>query len=140
MIAFAFLAFALSPITTMVCHNAGDHAVKTGANELEIACTIASVYMMQPDHAKDLKKAQQAALASRPACSGYINAVTSFVKHFTGGETFPLLKLLQSISTLFSIMVGFVAAKRASLPRLVFVHTCCEIHFLGCTAKVSNSV
>lgn len=42
----------------MLCQLAGDHAVKTGANELEIACAIASVYMMQPDSAKDLKKAQ----------------------------------------------------------------------------------
>lgn len=90
----------------MLCQLAGDHAVKTGANELEIACTIASVYMMQPDSAKDLKKAQQAALASSPACSGYINAVTSFVKHFTGGEAFPLLKLLQSISTFASMIVN----------------------------------
>ena len=82
----------------MLCQLAGDHAVKTGANELEIACAIASVYMMQPDSAKDLKKAQATALASRPSCSDYINSVTQFVKQFSGGEKFPLLKLLQSIS------------------------------------------
>ena len=114
--------------------------MKTGANELEIACTIASVYMMQPDNAKDLKKAEHAALASRPACSGYISAVTSFVRHFTGGETFPLLKLLQSISTLLSIMVGFVAIAQVSLQRLVFCYSFCEIQFLVCIAKVSSAV
>ena len=76
-----------------------DHAVKTGSNELETACNIASIYEMQGGD-KDLKKAQEAALASRPACSKYIGAITAFVKQFTGGEKFPLLKLLQSIGIL----------------------------------------
>ena len=36
-------------------------------------------------------------MASRPACANYIVAITAFVKQFTGGDAFPLLKLLQSI-------------------------------------------
>ena len=73
-----------------------DHAVKTGSNELETACNIASIYEMQVGD-KDLKKAQEAALASRPTCSKYIGAIAAFVRQFTGGDKFPLLKLLQSI-------------------------------------------
>lgn len=74
-----------------------DHAVKAAANELETACNIASIYELQASTSKDLKKAQEAALASRPACGKYIAAITAFVKHFSGGDAFPLLKLLQSI-------------------------------------------
>ena len=74
-----------------------DHAVKTTANELETACNIASIYELQATTSKDLKKAQEAAMASRPACANYIAAITAFVKQFTGGDAFPLLKLLQSI-------------------------------------------
>ena len=74
-----------------------DHAVKTAAGELECACTIASTFELQGT--KDLKKAQEAAMASRPACGKYIGAITAFVKHFTGGDAFPLLKLLQSIGS-----------------------------------------
>lgn len=74
-----------------------DHAVKTTANELETACNIASIYELQATTSKDLKKAQEAAMASRTACANYIAAITAFVKQFTGGDAFPLLKLLQSI-------------------------------------------
>ena len=74
--------------------------MKSGANELEVAATIATAFEQQDSASKDLRKAQQMALASRPSCSGYINSVTHFVKQFAGGEQFPLLKLLQSISVL----------------------------------------
>ena len=67
-------------------------------NELEVAATIAAAFEQQESSSKDLKKAQATALASRPSCSDYINSVTQFVKQFSGGEKFPLLKLLQSIS------------------------------------------
>lgn len=90
-----------------------DHGVKTASNELETACTIASIYELQAADAKDLKKAEQAAMASRPACGNYIGAITAFVKQYTGGEAFPLLKLLQSI--------GFSAASRVETYIYIYI-------------------
>ena len=78
----------------------GDHSTLKPANELEIACTIAKMYQHQEVDKKNLKKAMEQAGASNPACKGYLQAVGEFVSSFSGGDDFPLLMVLQSISAL----------------------------------------
>ena len=77
------------------------------ANELEVACAIAKFYELQPTEKKNFKMAIQQAASSRPACLSYIKYVGDFVQAFGGGQGFPLLMILQSISFL-AILIGLV--------------------------------
>ena len=77
------------------------------ANELEVACAIAKFYELQPTEKKNFKMAIQQAASSRPACLSYIKYVGDFVQAFGGGQGFPLLMILQSISCL-AILIGLV--------------------------------
>lgn len=59
--------------------------------------TIASYYEMQPADKKDLARAVSQAAATSPPCKSYIKSIGEFVRSFSGGETFELLKYLDFI-------------------------------------------
>lgn len=72
------------------------HNVAMGATEMETMRQVAEVY----HHQKNLQAAFAQAAATKPKCMPYIGAIGHFAKHFAGGETFQLVKLLVHVSTL----------------------------------------
>ena len=67
-----------------------------------------------------LDDAVKAILDSAPACKQYVEDVGHFCKNYTGGESFPLLKCLDTFCNLTDDKICF-GVKSKSLPAM---HTC----------------
>lgn len=79
-------------------------AVSQGQGECEVMLSIATHYHNQVNTSaeSDLQKAISMAGMSKPDCHQYLPTLGYYVKHYGGGDDFPILHLLQHISILSS--------------------------------------
>lgn len=104
------------------------NSTQIASNELECMMQLSELY----SGGMKLDDAVKAVLHSAPACKTYLDDVGYFCKNYTGGESFPLLKRLDT----FCILAGenFVLASKAN-PCLQCAHVCFAQGFLR---KVSS--
>ena len=77
----------LQPARKCLAGSALDTADAAGAqdaNDMELMGTIATHYA----HNKDLSKAIQGAISTKPKCMDYIDAIGNFAKYYSEGEDF----------------------------------------------------
>ena len=79
------------------------NTVPDQSSELEVAASIAEFTEQQrADNQKgDYGLATQAAIATRPPCSGYADKLSDLARYFGGGVGAPLIKYLDSVSKQF---------------------------------------
>ncbi len=73
-----------------------DHVVASSGNEVEVMQSIAHHFQ----YCRDLQAAVASAIATRPSCMPYMAAISNFVQNFSGGPSFPIVKLLAHISVM----------------------------------------
>ncbi|CAE7917105.1 unnamed protein product, partial [Symbiodinium sp. KB8] len=80
------------------------HITQSSGNEIEAMLHIASHF----EATKNLNQAVQMATSTRPPCMPYMQAVPNFVQKYSGGPTFPVVKLLAHVRRSFqtSLMLG----------------------------------
>lgn len=71
------------------------HAVAQEQTEMEIMVSIATSYA----HTKDLKKAIELAMSSKPRCMAYMAAIGHYVQKYSGGTNFDTIHVLSHVST-----------------------------------------
>lgn len=71
------------------------HGVAMGSNEVEVMTHVAASY----HHCHNLQQALAMATMTKRKCMPYVQALAHYVKHYSGGETFPIIQCLQHVST-----------------------------------------
>ncbi|CAE7270765.1 unnamed protein product [Symbiodinium sp. CCMP2592] len=73
------------------------HITQSSGNEVEAMFHIASHF----EATKSLPQAVQLAMTTRPPCLPYMSSVSNFVQNYSGGPSFPIVKILAHVSRSF---------------------------------------